>query len=183
MYVHPLSYKVSSRGNSFTKISPESVQPASVDICWAPDSQRQIGQTRHSRAPSPFWRSSSGAPPQALHGLQEGPPGLVLLQGGAVPLLLLLLDDAALHIAEAGLTLSGPADTCCCQRLGELLHHQRQQMGRERVQAGRHGERRQRPRWRDVERRCGVMLDSNPSVLRLVYHEFLCRRRQINDQN
>lgn len=64
---------------------------------------------------------------------------MVLLQGGAV--LLLLLDDATLYAAEAGLALSGPADTRCGQRLGELLHHQRQQMGGERVHAGRHGER------------------------------------------
>lgn len=81
---------------------------------------------------------SSGAPPQALHGLQEGPLGLVLLQAGAV--LLLLLDDAALHAAEAGLPSAGPADAGCGQGLGELLHHQRQQMGRQRVRAGRHGE-------------------------------------------
>lgn len=83
-------------------------------------------------------RGSSGAPPQALHGLQERPLGLVLLQTGAV--LLLLLNDATLYAAEAGLSSPGPADTSCSQRLGELLHHQRQQMGRQRVHAGRHGE-------------------------------------------
>lgn len=82
---------------------------------------------------------SSGTPPQALHSLEEGALGLVFLQGGAV--LLFLLDDATLYAAEAGLTLSGPADTSCGQRLGEFLHHQRQQMGRERVHAGRHGKR------------------------------------------
>lgn len=86
-----------------------------------------------------LYSRSSGTPPQALHSLQEGALGLVLLQGGAV--LLLLLDDATLYAAEAGLTLSGPADTSCGQRLGEFLHHQRQQMGWERVHAGRHGER------------------------------------------
>ena len=86
-----------------------------------------------------IWRSSSGAPPQALHGLQEGALGLVLLQGGAV--FLLLLDDAALHTAEAWLALAGSADARRGQGLGELLHHQRQQMGRERVHASCHGER------------------------------------------
>ena len=50
---------------------------------------------------------------------------------------------------EAGLALSGPADTSRGQRLGELLHHQRQQMGRERVHAGRHGE--QWPKCEDDE--------------------------------
>lgn len=85
-----------------------------------------------------LWRGSSGAPPQALHGLQERPLGLVLLQTGAV--LLLLLNDATLYAAEAGLSAPGPADTSCSQRLGELLHHQRQQTGRQRVHAGRHGE-------------------------------------------
>lgn len=72
---------------------------------------------------------------------------MVLLQGGAV--LLLLLDDATLYAAEAGLALSGSADTSCGQRLRELLHYQRQQMGRERVHAGRHGE--QWPKWEDDE--------------------------------
>lgn len=61
---------------------------------------------------------------------------MVLLQRRAV--LLLLLDDAALHAAEAGLALPGPADASRGQRLGELFHHQRQQMGGERVHAGCH---------------------------------------------
>lgn len=105
----------------------------------------QIGQTCTSDAARSSSRGAHhGAPPQALHGLQEAPQGLVLLQGGADLLflfhLLLLLDGATLHAAEAGLASSRPADTSCGQGLGELLHHQRQQMGRERVHAGRHGE-------------------------------------------
>lgn len=80
---------------------------------------------------------------------------MVLLQGGAV--LLLLLDDATLHAAEAGLALPGPADTSRGQRLGELLHHQRQQMGRERVHAGRHGE--PWPKCEDDEPQTGEALE------------------------
>lgn len=97
-----------------------------------------LGWSSHGRPPPLREGPSSGAPPQALQRLQEGPPGLVLLQAGAV--LLLLLDDAALHAAEAGLPSAGPADAGCGQGLGELLHHQRQQMGGQRVRAGRHGE-------------------------------------------
>lgn len=64
---------------------------------------------------------------------------MVLLPCGAVLLpLLLLLDDAALHAAEAGFALPSPADARRGQRLGELLHHQWQQMGRERLHAGCH---------------------------------------------
>lgn len=119
-------------------------------VSWVGFKQAQLGcpdrlhQSASTTSAGPFGviyrlgRGSSGASPQALHGLQERPLGLVLLQTGAV--LLLLLDDATLDAAEAGLSLAGPADTGCSQRLGELLHHQRQQMGRQRVHAGRHGE-------------------------------------------
>lgn len=129
---------------AFTKISPptQSVQPASIIPLTSVGHQTGRKGKPDRSNPSlslpqlPHGRSSSGAPSQAFHSLQEGALGLVLLQGGAV--LLLLLDDAALHAAEAGFALSGPADASRGQRLGELLHHQRQQMGRECVHAGRH---------------------------------------------
>lgn len=141
----PLPYKVSQQLSPTKKniyISPptESAQPASI-IPRTSVGHHQAGVSTKTKNPSLLLqtrrrRSSSGAPSQALHGPQEGAQGLVLLQRGAV--LLLLLDDAALHAAEAGLALPGPADASRGQRLGELFHHQRQQMGGERVHAGCH---------------------------------------------
>lgn len=145
---------VSTSRKSFIKISSptESGQSAPIILPTSVGLQTGCREARYVKHVTVMLKprtSSSGAPPQALHSLQEGPLGLVLLQGGAV--LLLLLDDATLYAAKAGFTLSSPADTSCGQRLGELLHHQWQQMGRECVHAGRHGER--WPKCEDNERR------------------------------
>lgn len=83
-----------------------------VDICRFPDclwgNQTYV---THITVTLQLCKSSSGASPKILHSLQEGPLGLVLLQCGAI--LLLLLDDATLYTAEAGFTLTHPADTSC----------------------------------------------------------------------